>query len=221
MIKGDKEILWRPGRIYYPAMFFTGMSVSAINEGGAANDAYGVNWEGSHTGAPISKEISTFGINGILLDTATDTVQHDAAIPYDLDPRHPVYMRVVWTSGSTDVTDTVGWVVKYKQLVPNVTALATAATALDSTIAAMDVPVATAYALCKTGWGRINGGTITDTAEHWVLYVEMNTFDAGLAEDKFFLGLEVAYTPRRLQGVDGMQMPSKFPAYALSKNING
>lgn len=221
MIKADKELLWRPGRVYYPAMYFTGMSVSAINEGGAANDAYGVNWEGSHTGAPISKEISTFGINGILLDTATDSVGHYAAIPYDLDPRHPIYMRVVWSSGSTDTADTVQWTVTYKQLVPNVTALATAATALNKTIAAQDVPVATAYAICKTAWGRINGGVITDTAEDWTLLVEMTSFDVGLSEDKFFLGLEVAYTPRRLQGVDGMQMPSKFPAYALAKNING
>lgn len=221
MIKGDKELLWRPGRVYYPAMFFTGMSVSAINEGGVANDAYGLNWEGSHTGAPVSQEISTFGINGILLDTAGDMVGHDAPIPYDLDPRHPVYTRVVWASGSTDTADTVTWIATYKQLVPNVTALATAATALDKTIAAQDVPVATAYALCKTSWGCINGGTIADTAEHWTWLVEMDAFDAGLAENKFFLGLEVAYTPRRLQGVDGMQMPSKFPAYALSKNING
>ena len=221
MIKGDKELLWRPGRIYYPAMFFSGMSVSAINEGGAANDAYGVNWEGSHTGAPISKEISTFGINGVLLDTATDAVGHEAPIPYDLDPRHPVYARVVWASGSTDTTDTVQWTVTYKQLIPNVTALATGATALDTVIAAQDVPVATAYALCKTSWGKINGGTISDMAEHWTWNVAMTSFDAGLSEDKFLLGLEVAYTPRRLQGVDGMQMPSKFPAYALAKNVNG
>lgn len=221
MIKGDKELLWRPGRIYYPAMFFTGMSVGAINEGGAANDAYGVNWEGSHTGAPISKEISTFGINGVLLDTNTDAVGHEAPIPYDLDPRHPVYARVVWTSGSVDTADTVQWTVTYKQLTPNVTALATGATALDTVIAAQDVPVATAYALCKTAWGKINGGTILDTAEHWTWNVAMTTFDVGLSEDKFLLGLEIAYTPRRLQGVDGMQMPSKFPAYALAKNING
>jgi hypothetical protein len=111
--------------------------------------------------------------------------------------------------------------VTYKQLIPNVTALATGATALDTVIAAQDVPVATAYALCKTSWGKINGGTISDMAEHWAWNVVMTSFDAGLSEDKFLLGLEVAYTPRRLQGVDGMQMPSKFPAYALAKNING
>lgn len=209
MIKGDKEVLWRPGRAYYGAQAFTGII-------GAAGVSVGV-----HTGAPVQQEISTFGIASILLDTAGDMLVTDSPIPYDLDPRHPVYARVVWASGSTDTADTVTWLVTYKQLVPNVTALATPATALDKVIAAQDVPVATAYAICKTAWGRINGGTITDNAEHWIWNVEMDAFDAGLAEDKFLLGLEIAYTPRRLQGVDGMQMPSKFPAYMLSKNING
>ena len=45
-VYSDKRIEWRPGRLYLPAMCFTGMSVSAINEGGAANDAYGVNPQG-------------------------------------------------------------------------------------------------------------------------------------------------------------------------------
>lgn len=209
MIKGDKEMLWRPGRVYYGAQAFTGII-------GAAGVSVGV-----HTGAPVQQEISTFGIASILMDTAGDMLVTDAPIPYDLDPRHPVHARVVWTSGSTDTADTVTWIATYKQIISNVTALATPATALDTAIAAMDVPVATAYALCKTSWGKINGGTITDQAAHWVWNVEMDAFDVGLSEDKFFLGLEVAYTPRRLQGVDGMQMPAKMPAFVLSKNING
>jgi len=209
MIKGDKELLWRPGRVYYPAQAFTGII-------GAAGVSAGV-----HTGAPIQKEISTLGIASILLDTAGDMLVTDSAIPYDLDPRHPVYARVVWTSGSTDTADTVTWIVTYKQFISNVTALDTPATALDTAIAAQDVPVATAYALCKTAWGKINGGTISDQAAHWAWNVEMDAFDVGLSEDKFLLGLEIAYTPRRLQGVDGMQMPAKMPAFMLAKNVNG
>lgn len=208
MIKADRELLWRPGRVWYGAQDITGMI-------GAA----GVS-AGAHTGAPVQQEISTFGIVGVLLDTAGDMLCHNAPIPYDLDPRHPVYVRVVWTSGSSTTDDTVTWIVTYKQLVPNVTALDVAATALNTTIAAQDVP-GTAYAICKTAWGKINGGTITDTAEDWTWLIEMDAFDAGLTEDKFFLGLEVMYTPRRLQGVDGMSMPAKVPAYMLAKNVNG
>lgn len=220
MFKHDSAFRWRPGRIYYPAMFFTGMSVSAINEGGAANDAYGVNWEGSHTGAPISKEISTFGINGILLDTAGDMLVTDGMIPADLDPQKDVKVRVVWASGSSDTADTVTWIVTYKTLVPNVTALDTPATALDTTITAMDVPVATAYAICKTAWGVIKGGTINELAENWIWNVEMDAFDAGLTEDKFLLGLEIAYSPRKLYGGDGMLSAADYPIRTLSKQYS-
>jgi len=201
-------------------MLFTGMSVSAINEGGAANDAYGVNWEGSHTGAPVSKEISTFGFNGILLDTAGDMVIHDAPIPHDLDPGKDIEARVVWCSGSTDTADTVTWIATYSAFVPNVTALATPSVALDTTLVAQDVPVATAYALCKTAWGAIKAGTISELAEHWAWLVEMDAFDAGLAEDKFFLGLEIAYTPRRLYGGDGMLKSADIPIKTLSKQYS-
>ena len=220
MFKHDSAFVWRPGYIYYPAMFFTGMTVGAINEGGAASHVYGAKWEGSHTGAPISKEISTFGINGVLLDTATDMVCTDAPIPGDLDPQKDIRARVVWCSGSTDITDTVTWVAKYLAMVPNVTALATPATALDTTIAAQDVPVATAYALCKTQWGVIKGGTINELAEHWAWLVEMNAFDAGLSEDKFFLGLEISYTPRRLYGGGGMLKAADMPIRTLSKQYS-
>lgn len=220
MFRQDSAFAWRPGRIYIPAMTFTGMSVSAINEGGAANDAYGVNWEGSHTGAPISKEISTFGINGILLDTAGDMVTTDLMIPGDLDPDKPIKARVVWCSGSTDTADTVTWIVTYDYQEPNVTALRTPATALDTTITAQDVPVATAYALCKTAWGVIKPGTIPATAEHWSWMVEMDAFDVGLSEDKFLLGLEIAYTPRRLYSGDGMLKGADYPIRTLSKQYD-
>lgn len=220
MFKHDSAFRWRPGYIYYPAMFFTGMTVGAINEGGAASHVYGAKWEGSHTGAPVTKEISTFGFNGVLLDTATDMVCTDAPIPADLDPQKDIKARVVWCSGSTDVTDTVTWIAKYLALSPNVTALATPATALDTAIAAQDVPVATAYALCKTQWGVIKGGTISDLAEHWAWLVEMNAFDAGLSEDKFFLGLEISYTPRRLYGGDGMLKSADMPIRTLSKQYS-
>lgn len=219
MFNQDSAFNWRPGRIYIPAMSFTGVTTAAVNEGGAASHGVGVLWAGTHTGAPISKEISTFGINGMLLDTAGDMVATDCIIPYDLDPAKDVKCRVVWCSGSTDTADTVTWIVTYNAQVPNVTALQEPAAALDTTIAADDVPVATAYALCKTEWGIIKGGTISDLAEHWTWLVEMDAFDAGLAEDKFLLGLEIAYTPRRLREGSGMLRNADYPTYALGKQF--
>lgn len=216
-INNDRNLWWRPGRLYIPFMAATGMSVSAINEGGAANDAYGVNWEGSHTGAPISKEISTFGINGVLLDTAGDMVNHDHMIPYDFDPQYNSYVRVHWTSGSTDTADTIDWIVLYKACVPEVDALAVGATALNKTIARDTVPVATAYVVCRSPWGRINAGAISEKAEHICWNVEMDAFAAGLTEDKFILGLEWMYTPRRMYYGDGMAHEAKEPINLLGK----
>ena len=131
-VYSDKSLLWRPGRLYLPAMSFTGMSVTAINEGGAANDSYGAGWEGSHTGAPVSKEISTFGHNAILLDTAGDMVVTDHMLPADVDLSKNIYVRVHWSCGSTDTADTITWIVLYRALIPEVTALATPDTALNS-----------------------------------------------------------------------------------------
>lgn len=205
MFRQDSAFQWRPGRQYFGAQAFTGII-------GASGVSVGV-----HTGAPVQQEISTFGIASILLDTAGDMLVTDGPIPYDLDPAKDIKVRVVWTSGSADVTDTVTWLVTYKSIEPNVTALATPGTALDKVIAAQDVPVATAYALCKTEWGVIKAGTISDNAEHWIWNVEMDAFDAGLSEDKFLIGLEIAYTPRRLREGSGMLNPAEFPVRALSK----
>lgn len=206
MFRHDSAFAWRPGHVYYPAQNFTGII-------GAAGVSVGV-----HTGAPVQQEISTFGIASILLDTAGDMLVTDAMIPWDLDPAKDVKVRVVWTSGSTDTADTVTWIVTYRTLLPNGTALATPSAALDTAIAAQDVPAATAYLLCKTGWGVIKGGTINELAEHWAFNVEMDAFDVGLSEDKFFLGLEVLYTPRRLREGDGMLKAADAPTYTLGKN---
>lgn len=205
MIKSDKEMLWRPGRVYYPVSGFSGIV-------GAAGVSVG-----AHTGAPVQQEITTMGIVGILLDTAADAIVTESKIPWDLDVSKNVYARVVWTCGSTDVADTVTWRLLYRAITPSVTALATPATALDTAIAAQDVPVATAYTVINSPWGVIAANTISEKAEHWAWLVELNAFDAGLSEDKFALGLEIMYTPKRLQGVDGMAQSAKAPLAMLGK----
>ena len=214
-VYSDKRIEWRPGRLYLPAMCFTGMSVSAINEGGAANDAYGVNWEGSHTGAPISKEISSFGFNGVLLDTNGDQVVTDHLLPYDFDIAKNAYVRVHWACGSTDTANTIDWKVLYRALIPEVTALAAPSTALNTVIAQDLVPVATAYTVNRSPWGTINAGSIDPAAEHMAWLVEMTTFAVGLSEDKFLLGLELLYSPKRMRGPDGMAREASIPVSML------
>lgn len=220
-IKHDSMLAWRPGRIWLPAMAFNGMSVTAINEGGAANDIYGAGWESAHTGAVTSKEISTFGVNGILFATASHEVNTYMPLPDDIDLAKRIYARVHWTSGSTDVADTVTWKVWYKPLIFNTTAILaigdTGGTALDVVVVADDVPVATAYAWAVTEEGYMDAGKLPETTGGLLWSVEFDAFDAGLSEDKFFLGLELRYTPRRLWGPDGMQHEAKAPTYIAGK----
>lgn len=75
----------------------------------------------------------------------------------------------------------------------------------------------TAYSYQTTSWGWINGGVISNKAEAILLEVELQAFAAGLTEDKIFLGLELAYTPKRLKGPDGMAQRASFTQHMLGK----
>ena len=204
MIKNDKELLWRPGRLFIPVSTFSGLI-------GAAGVSAGVG-----VGAPVQQEVSTFGIVGVLLDTAGDELNHMAMLPYDFDTAHPLYLRVHFTTGSATAADTIDWLVRYTQLVPNVTTLVNPSTAPAVNIVQMTV-TGTAYSYQVTSWARINGGVISNKAEAILLEVEMDAFAAGLTEDKLLLGLELMYTPRRLNGVDGRSMPAKPTLSMLGK----
>lgn len=215
MFRHDSEFVWRPGRIYIPANHFTGLTVGAVNEGGVGNFAIGEKWEGTGVGAPISKEISTFGLNAVLMEAAADEVNHLMLLPGDLDIGQNVYARVHWTSGSATTADTIDWLVRYLKVVPDVTTLSSAATALDRQ-PAQDTVIG-AYTHQVTSWGSLLAGAtpIAQNVEMIEWEVEMDAFAAGLTEDKFFLGLELAYTPKRLAGPDGMRREARRPTFML------
>lgn len=204
-LKHDSAIVWRPGRIFLPAVNFSSILLDA----------------GVHSGAPVLAEVSTFGVTGVLMDTAADEINTYLTLPDDLDLSKRIYARVHWTSGSTDVTDTVTWKVWYKPLIFNTTAIEaignTGGTALDKVIAAQDVPVATAYVWVATEEGYIDAGKLPETTGALLLSVELDAFDAGLAEAKLLLGLELRYTPRRLWGPDGMPQEAKAPTFIGGK----
>lgn len=204
MIKQDKELLWRPGRVYIPVSEFTGLI-------GTAGVRAGVG-----VGAPIEQEISSIAIVGILMDTAADELNHNMLLPYDFDTAHNLYYRVHFTTASATAADTIEWLVRYTQIIPNVTTMIDPATAASKDIVSMTV-TGTALSYQTTSWGWINGGVISNKAEAILLEVELQAFAAGLTEDKFLLGLELAYTPKRLKGPDGMAMRASFPLSMLGK----
>ena len=200
----DYNIEWRPGRIYVPVSEFTGLI-------GAA----GVS-AGTGPGAPVQQEISTFGLNAVLMDTAADALDHNLHLPYDVDRNRPIKFRVHWTSGSSTTADTITWKVFYLAIVPDSTTIAAATTALD-TVIAQDTVIG-AYTYQVTDYGAIAAGTLGPTVEALALQVEMDAFAAGLTEDKFLLGLEMLYTPKRLRGVDGMKHEAHAALSMLSNS---
>ena len=197
----DKCFEWRPGRLYMPVSTFTGWI-------GAAGVSVGAS-----TGAPVQKEISTFGLVACLMEAAGDVLDHELMLPYDVDLKRDIRFRVHWTSGSATTADTIDWKVFHLGIVPNVTTMAAASTVLD-TVIAQDT-VAGAYTRQTTAYGVLKGGTLGQTVESIILQVEMDAFAAGLTEDKFLLGLEMVYSPKRLRGPDGMAKPATLPTSAL------
>src|SRR5574342_577206 len=131
MIKQDKDLLWRPGRVYVPVSSFTGWTYEAT---GAA----GVKSAGAGTPSATNKqftEIGTTGIVGMLFEAAGDSIMHSMLLPYDYDTDHPMYLRVHWSSGSTTTADTIDWLVQYTAITLDATAIIDPATALDTVIA--------------------------------------------------------------------------------------
>jgi hypothetical protein len=169
---------------------------------------------GASTGACVTQEISTFGIVAPMMDTAGDLLDHYQPLWSDVDLKKNIYFRVRWTSGSATTADTITWKVFYKPLVPNVTTIAAASTALTTVIA--EDTVAGAYIEQATAWGVLVGNTLAANVEALMLQVELDAFAAGLTEDKFLLGLDIAYSPKRLRGPDGMAHNAKLPTYMLS-----
>lgn len=198
----DRNMEWRPGRIYIPVSEFTGW----IGQAAAVN-------AGTGPGAPVQQEVSTFGIVACLMDTAGDALDHNLMIPYDCDLNKDIRFRVHWTSGSATTADTIDWKVFYLGLVPNTTTIAAATNALTTTVA--QDTVAGAYIYQTTEYGVLVGGTLSQSVESLTLQVEMDAFAAGLTEDKFLLGLEMVYTPKRMRGPDGMAHGAKLPTTAL------
>ena len=142
-------------------------------------------------------------------EDAGDVIDTNLALPYDVDLNQDIRFRVHWTSGSATTADTITWKVFYRGIVPDTTTIAAAATALD-TVIAQDT-VAGAYIWQATSWGVLKGGTLAHNVEKLMLQVKLDAFAARRTENIFPLGLEMAYSPKRLRGPDGMKHGAKLP----------
>lgn len=198
-------MLWRPGRIFIPQGAFSGWM------GGATTVRVGLG-----AGAPVEQEVGALGYCGALFDTAGDELAHVMALPEDLDVAQPLFVRCHFITNSATAADTVDWKVLYTPVTPNVTTSIDPVTALTTPIAQMAV-LGTAAAYQTSPWGIIKGGVISEKAEILIFKCELDAFAVGLTEDKFFMGAEFRYTPKRLQGPDGMGISARPTLAMLGK----
>lgn len=208
-IKADKEILWRPGRIYIPAASFSGLDYEVTT----ATDIKSMGTGAANDTALV--EVNTSGITGISMGANANSVEHFMMIP-DWDKQFNIYFRVWWTANNTSGSCT--WDVLYKVFQPDSTVLGTAvsATALSTAIGA-DSMAAVAYTMMRSPEGKLNGGVLGDTTEAIQLGVVRTTVTT--ITTPFLLGLEIRYTPKRLQG-QGSLVESKPAAYIGSNKYS-
>lgn len=208
MIKHDKELLWRPGRLYIPAWQFSGLDYEVTTATdlksmgtGAANDTSVI-------------EINSSGITAVNMAANANSLEHFMAIPYDVDLTYPLFFSVVWTANNT--SGSVTWDVLYKPFIANTTVLGTAvsATVLSKAIG-VHTMAGVAFTVMVSPEGRLNGGVLPDTTEYVQLGVVRTTVVTITTAS--FLGLNIRYTPKRMQGNTGMLMPAK-PARYIGSN---
>jgi len=159
---------------------------------------------GLGTGTPVlATHNSLSALGGIQIDTAGadatgDEIHWMMPVPYDMDIKHPLRIRVHWTSGSATAADDVAFVAIYTAIVPHSTTIVAAATALDTVIPSDLVTGAHKYQI--TGWGVLNGGTfVNGGAIIWE--IRCSVADVNLATEYLrVLGVEFAYTPHLTAG---------------------
>ena len=178
------------------------------------NASFGMDGSGgtpvsSEAGAPVEKELSTTGHTGVFMDDAGDMVNCSIPVPRDLNPLHPIGIRVVYGTGSATAADSVEWIVLYDVLTEG-TALAIGSTVLDTVIGAETISGVT-DALEFSGRGVINGGAVSRTVNEnnvsfFSFLVECQALTV-ITEDVIYFGLQMDYVPKRSQGPERTQNP--------------
>lgn len=154
---------------------------------------------GRGNGTPRICDIAGLNMSGLLLTTANDGVEFHYMIPYDLDRLKPTGLRCIWTSeaaavGARDIT----FAIKYTKHAVGA-ALAVGGTALDTTIA-VQAPAGVTKTIERTARGIINANKFAKTDYLCSFLVQMTAFNGAFTENKYLLGVELDYMPRRFIG---------------------
>lgn len=146
------------------------------------------------------QEISTFGLTGLLMNTANDDVAHFMHVPTDWDRERDIGIRILWTTASSTIADTVTWKFLYNTVEKNATVMAKPATILNTVLVA-EVDTATAYIVQRSQTeGVLAGGILTKGSPDYLSFLVEMDAKSGITEDIFLLGVEFEYTVRAGRG---------------------
>jgi len=150
------------------------------------------------TGGMVMTEMSTFGFGGLLVGATGDKATAlDFKVAREADPAHEIGVRVLWAPNAAVSTSDVILFSVHRDQFDVGEPIVTAATVLDTVIAAQSPTATTAYALHRTSRGVINADTFDYTMRQGGFLFEVNvgTFTGFEVTDVLFLGLEIDYMP--------------------------
>ena len=170
-------------------------SLGVIGSGAAADAS-------AHTGVPVEKEMGAVGTVGLFMDDAGDMLSMMFPVPRNLNPTHPIGVRVVFATGSPTAADEVEWIVLF-DVITEGSAIAVGSTALDTVIGSQALS-GVADALEYSARGVINANAVTEAQmsnniSFFSMLVEAQAF-TGITEDVIFLGLAIDYMPKDYLG---------------------
>jgi hypothetical protein len=181
-------------RRFRKSKFYNAHALNAIIGSGATD-------VGVETVGVTQGELPTnLGVQGNIM-TAGEFLVGLTRVPNDLDPKHPVYFRVVFSSTNTGSAG-ITWIALVKFTKNEVALVAPGSlSALDTVIGEKNTSAS--KAAVATGWGKLNNTGIqrTDVEDGAMLQVrlESDVIDAGHSA-LHFVGLEMSYTPIEFEG---------------------
>jgi len=150
--------------------------------------------EGFATSGCVYEEVGSTGIGGFTFALSGQVCRYVMPRPSHWDIDNDIFVRVIFATGSTIPADTLTWSVLHAGQAFG-SSVGVPAGVLDTAITQSSNDP-DANALQATAGGKINAGTFTTSHDFLVFDVELDAFDAGLAESKQMVALEFAYTPK-------------------------
>lgn len=199
-LNSDRNVWWRPGRLYRPAYNMQGLFIST-------------NLVSLGTGTSTIQALNSTEFASLHMAATGNTVADFIEVPYDMDLTKNVYFSVDWCASGT--SGSCQWVVSYTKYIVGTTVIsANPATALD-TVVPNQTTNAVAYTLTRSSEGTLGANKLDKNVEF--LGIELKCTLTTLSSVEL-MGYTIRYTPKRMYYGDGAAHESKNPQFITAGN---